>query len=139
MFRAILVLFLIAGLSTCPLRCAATVCGAERSDEGAVPSSVCSCCTENSPAPADSCDAPEQCPGGDCTCGSCICNGAVSEHEDVSLLNAPQDALADLSSVVSAGAPPFVLLGHGSAADHSRGGYFADGREARIAHQSLQI
>ncbi|APZ93573.1 hypothetical protein Fuma_03191 [Fuerstiella marisgermanici] len=73
MFRAVLTILFISNLLACPLRC--TTCAAGVSSDADAVALTCECCplereTDTSP------DSQDQ-PCDDCSCGSCLCEGAT--------------------------------------------------------------
>ena len=74
MFRAVFAFILIANLLVCPLRCASCDAGAESIGE-CVPT-TCSCCHHMDDSSQESDDIPVD----DCTCSTCLCEGATLQE-----------------------------------------------------------
>ena len=90
MSRFILVALLIANLLACPMRCQSCQAGVapleDRQD------SACGCCHESQPVEAPQSDS--DLPNDECSCTSCICEGATIQ-DDLKILGDPELSVAD--------------------------------------------
>ena len=89
------ILVLVCSLVVCPLRCMGLDCAAEATETGA---SCCRCehCQRTSTEPTDHDDEPR--PAKDCSCGSCLCHGAVLSDDEV--IVQPLDSFTAVATVV---------------------------------------
>ncbi len=74
MFRSVLTFILIAHLLVCPLCCASCGAGEESAGESAL--ATCSCCHYGDDFSQESDDVPM----GDCSCVTCLCEGATLQE-----------------------------------------------------------
>ncbi|MDV6034032.1 MAG: hypothetical protein F9B45_28855 [Phycisphaera sp. RhM] len=128
----LLALLLIVNLLACPVRCLSCETTVTVSDDRAV--ETCSCCSHDDQAPAS--EQPAPC-GDDCSCQSCICEGAVIQADS---------ELPDTEFVVSwEQLPPATVACLVGAGDFLTRHAFTSagqplcGRDVRVAHQSWLI
>ena len=91
-------LLLIYSLLACPLRCMGSTCGdyaAEAMETGA----GCCCCGHCQQSPAEPTDRDEEpSRSNDCSCGNCLCHGAVRSDDEV--IAQPFDGFTEAATVV---------------------------------------
>ena len=132
MHSPLLTLLLIVNLLACPVRCLSCDTNADVVVECAP--AACACCPHSEEAPAS--EAPEPC-GDDCSCQSCICEGAVVK---------PALDLSDVVCSTSWSAPVCLVTypvanrcSFLSQRSFAGGRQLLCGRDRCVAHQSWQI